>query len=773
MAIETQETATAEELVWDGVTHAYIPSEPLQVPASVKLHTASAPDVDPITYEVIRHSLWNINLEHGKVIQNLAVSPISLETRDFQTSLMTEDGDTLFFGPYLQYFSGIMDIMVKYLIEKRGEEPGIRDGDVFLHNDPWVGTAHQPDVIVCEPFFWEDEIFCWVGNCMHQNDVGGTVPGSFCPNAQDIFWDPPVLPPMRIVRDGKIDTELEAIYRRQSRTPINLALDLRAAIAGCHAAKARLGLLLQKYGPETVKGVMRKTLQTAEKAFVGRMERIPDGTWRERLYQEVAVTGDRGVYRWDLTVTKKGANLIFENAGTEPQAGATNLPFAAWRGTILATLNVIMLGDQMGAGGGAITRHIEFRPTPGTQTCPDWGAAVSPAGIYCTEAGIAMANSLVSKMLLCSSDPELRGYALSTTPGQWHLHIHAGYNQRGDYYVGPMLDAMIGTTGATPYQDGVFANGVWWIPEGQGPNVETYERDWPILYLYRKEDKGSAGAGKFRGGNGGVLAYMPYKGQVGVGVYTAEGVPKTPGVLGGYPGARGETVVVQNSDVREKFRAGELPGSVEELQGERHLAIGKGPALALGDADVLEWNWGSCAGYGDPIERDPESVLRDMREKILSAEQAQAQYGVVFTSDLEVDAEATAQRRLSVRRERLRSANAPEPDGLEQRLRDRRSSPVGAIDIGDAFWVASGTGETHCAQCGTELAASGESVKSKLALHEGPITGAGPKFVDPSRFVDATMVFREFFCPQCGALLASEVAREGDDVLNEVQLEVR
>lgn len=429
--VESSSTASLSEkehrAFWDGVNHAYIPYPELRVPDALKLHTTGVADVDPVTYEVIRHSLWNANEEHGSIIANLSVSPISLETRDFQTAIITESGEILFFGPYLQYLAGFMDMVAKFIIEKRGAD--IRPGDMWLVNDPWVGTAHQPDVNLLCPVFWEGKLFCWVANNVHQNDIGGTVPGSFCTNAKDIFYDPIVIPPVRIVKNDEIDPDIEAFYRRQSRTPFNLALDLRACIAGNNAARQRVLGLIERYGAETVKGVMHRILDASQSSFKSLLATIPDGSWSERCYQEVAVTGDRGTYRVELHLRKDGERLTFSNHGTDKQVGAINLPFAALRGTTLAAINVLTIPEQMGVIGGA-ARQVSYDVIPGTLTCPDYGVAVSPAGVYATELSMAMANSVLSKMLLCSTDAKVRSKALSVTPAQWHIHIHAASIRR-------------------------------------------------------------------------------------------------------------------------------------------------------------------------------------------------------------------------------------------------------------------------------------------------------------------------------------------------------
>src|SRR5262249_25029614 len=172
MAIETPISTDRPDGFWDGVEHAFIPTRDAIVPAGLRLHREAATDIDPITHEVVRHALWNANAEHVRVIENLAVSPITVEIRDFQPCILTEDAELLYFGPCLQYMAGMLDVMTRYVLERRGER--VCDGDMWLCNDPMVGTAHQPDVGLMCPVFVAGELFCWVANIAHQNDIGGT-----------------------------------------------------------------------------------------------------------------------------------------------------------------------------------------------------------------------------------------------------------------------------------------------------------------------------------------------------------------------------------------------------------------------------------------------------------------------------------------------------------------------------------------------------------------------------------------------------------------------
>lgn len=747
---------------WDGSLRPYLTGETLEIHESLRVHTGGNEDVDPITHEVVRYSLWNAAIEHGKTIERLAVSPITLETRDFQVTILTELGEPIFYGPFLQYFSGWTDLNVRYILENRSEDPGIHDGDTFLSNDPWIGTGHQPDVNFLTPVFWRGELFCWVVTSAHQNDLGGVVPGSFCQTATDIFHDPTPLPPFKIVKAGAVDRQMEELYRRHSRMPVHLSLDLRSAIAGNNHTKRVILGLIEKYGAETVKSSMRKIVDTSEQVFADKLRRVPDGVWRERVFMERAFTGDVGTYRVELELEKRGDELIFRNRGTDPQTGCINVPFAAWRGCMVTPLGVLLLPELMGAVGGVL-RRCRFEPTPGTITCPDYGAAVSPAGTYGNEMAISMAQAVIGKMLLSSEDRSLWESVVTPTHAHWMFNVIAGTTGRGEFFIGPMLDGVIGSTGATPFRDGMGGDGWVGCPTAQGPNVEFYEQNWPILYLYRKEQTDSAGPGRWRGGSGGVIAYTPHKGQVSLATCTVYGIPKTHGILGGYPGTRTETKIVRDTKLRQLFAEGIAPESIEQLDGRIEPQVDKDPPSEVGPDDVVEWWWCSTGGFGDPIEREPERVAADVASGAVSREMASVVYGVVLDG-VSVDAAATEARRRAIREERLAVA------------RVREEPPAGASDgavvdgrFGDAVRIH--CGQATCARCERPLGPVAANFKRYLAIEEAPVSEAGPLFVDPRLYVDDDRIrLYRFYCPGCAALLSVTVARTDDEILAEFQL---
>lgn len=757
---------------YDGVERPYIPSgelddDPLPIPGDVSLHTEMADDVDPVTYEVVRNSLFNINRQHGNIIQNLAVSNITLETRDFQTSISRENGDIVYFGPYIQFFSGIIDYSIKWVLENRSDQLDIKPGDMFLHNEPWVGTPHQPDVVLLCPVFHKDEIFCWVSNVMHHNDVGGVAPGSFCQNAQNIYHDPPVTPPVKIVEGGDLRQDMVDQLQRFSRTPENVALDIRAAVAGNDRTRQNVKDLIEKYDAEAVKKVMDEITVQSEEKVDEVLDKVPDGEWEARVYHEASMTGDRGVYEVRAQLRKEGDNLRFTANGTDPNTGVINCPFAAWRGAILTMANLQMIPGEMGAVGG-VEEKIDVIPNPETLLTPDPEVSVS-ASIYGAVLVHSLANKLISQMLLSSQDPDIRKKATGQTFSQWALPGIDGTTQDGTYFVGSFLEQMIGSGRATPYKDGDFANGLSWVPEGKGPNVEANERDWPVLYLFRGEQQNSGGHGFRRGGNGGELGIVSHKGDVNLAIYTNDSVPKTLGLMGGGPGSRCQTWVVRDSVIQDQLGDDELPDDRFDLQGGSEHPPGKGFNVDMTEDDVLVWAWMGSGGYGDPLDREPKRVRADVEHDRISREVARETFGVVLDEDGSVDAEATDDARRRLREQRLADAGADAGSVTDHTTGIANVRRSDAQTIGDYVVISEGT--YRCSHCDHELAAVGEDFKEGLELNEKAIEDLGPHWIDPEHLIDEEMMFREFFCPSCATRMSTEVTHPDGERVTDFHLE--
>jgi N-methylhydantoinase B len=642
-----------DEVVWDGVNESYIPPTPLNIDPAVKLHSDAATEVDSIDYEVLRHALWNVNDEHGVTIEKVSGSPFASNAHDFNTVILTEDGEYVFFGPHIQYFSGAMDMPIKWTLEKLGAAPGIGEGDMFLSNDPWVGSSHQSDVQLTCPVFWEGRIFCWVANALHQYDIGGNTPGSFCADAESVFDEPVPIPPLKMVEADRIRPDLERMYLRHSRQPQLVALDLRAQMAGNIVARNRILGFIERYGAEAVKGVMRKIISDGEESFVRRLAQIPDGTWRALGFLEAALPGDRGVYPVTMNVRKEGDHLTFDNRGSHAQVGAVNSTFSGWRAGIMSILNPYLCYDQLYSTGGML-RHVSFEPEVGTINCPSFPASVTNSQIGNVFGG-ALANAALGKMMLAA--PELRDEAFAVGGGSvFPMSAIGGVDAAGNEFGTGFLDPLGGAVGAFPSRDGVDTGGTFYEPKSLMGNVEQIEQMFPVLYLYRRELPDSGGAGKFRGGNSGAFAVVAHRVETIFHAPSAAGcaVPTSLGLSGGSPAATNSFRMLRGSDVRKRFAERQIPQAIEDFEGSEDLVQPKERGMTQGVDDVWEVGWCAGGGYGDPLEREPDAVLADVLHGRVSAATALEVYGVVLVGDGDsIDPEATAKTRQEARQGRL------------------------------------------------------------------------------------------------------------------------
>ncbi len=608
-------------------------------------------EVDPITLEVVAHKLWQINDEQGQALKKISGSPVATDANDFNVVLCDELGDIINIGPYYLPHAANVDFMVKWTVEHRSDNPGIHPDDMFLCNDPWVGALHPQDVAVLSPVFVGDELLCWTGSTIHQVDLGGINVGSWCVDAEEHFAEGMSYPPIKIVENGEIRRDIEDVYVRRSRAPGQIGLDLRAHIASNNVAKQRLHELVDRYGAKTVSSVMKKQMDYAEERFRERLEEIPDGTWRCETYQEVAKTGDRGVHKTILSLTKKGDRLSFDFTGTDPNVGMINSTRAgAVGGSMVAILPQLCFDIPWALGG--LHRAIDYETPMGTIVNAEFPLGVSMGSISGTWSVTNASNVCIAKML--SSVPELQDRLLAGCVGSWTTVITSGLDNNEQPFVTMIMDCMAGGWGARSFDDGIDTAGLMAAITGQCPNVETNEGLYPLLYLYRRETKDSGGPGEFRGGMGATSCWVPHRADgEGLNLVLAtfgQAFPTALGIDGGYPANTSMFKMVRDSNVHEILSSGKVPLSLDELDGEFELLPEK-CETEEGPTDVFEHTWSGGGGFGDPLDRDPERVAHDVVHDAVSQEAAFDIYGVVVNGEL--DKEATERQRKLLRDERL------------------------------------------------------------------------------------------------------------------------
>ena len=615
-----------------------------------------APDdgagVDPITFEVVSHKIWQINDEQGQTLKKVSGSPVATDANDFNVVICDAFGDIVNIGPYYLPHAANVDFMVKWTLEHRSDNPGIHPDDMFLCNDPWVGALHPQDVALLSPVFVGDELLCWTGSTIHEVDLGGINIGSWCVDAEEHFAEGMAYPPIKIVENGEIRRDIQDVYLRRSRAPALVGLDLKAHIASNNVAKQRILELVERYGASTVQGVMSRTMDYAEERIRERLRQIPDGTWRHETYQECSMQGDRGVYKTMLTLTKADDELIFDFTGTDPNVGMINSTRAGAVGGSVVPLLPLLCYDIPWALGG-IHRALEFITPVGSIINAEFPHGLSMGSIAGTWSCTNAANICIAKML--SSTPELTDRLLAGCVGSWTTVIASGLDTNDQPFVTMIMDCMAGGWGARSFKDGVDTAGLMAAITGQAPNVETNESFYPILYLYRREDTDSGGAGEFRGGMGATSCWIPYANdersvQLVLATF-GQAFPTAVGINGGYPANTSMYKMLRGSDVKEHFGRLEIPTEIHDMGGELEYLPAKVETVQH-PGDVFEHTWSGGGGFGDPIDRDPGLVHADVLNGAVSERAAREIYGVALNGD-GPDLDETDNLRKEIRRERL------------------------------------------------------------------------------------------------------------------------
>jgi N-methylhydantoinase B len=732
------------------------------------LHTDDEADLDPVTFEVISTKLWNVNEEHADTIRRVSGSPIVVLVNDFNTCIMTETGDAFLFAPYIQYFASASEYIIKYTLENRSTSPGIADGDVFVHNDCFIAGSHQQDVGLYAPVFVDDKLFCWVFSACHVRDCGGIEPGGFCTSAPDIYSEPPMMRAIKIADADGIRSDVEDTFLRVSRLPDLLALELRSQIAGANRARQRIEELVARYGPAAVKCVMRKLISDTERAARARLERLPDGQWQDVAWSSGALEDDTRGHKQVLTLTKRGANLIFDNAGTDPQIASINCSFGQFRSAILCSLAQMLAYDHRYCVGG-FANLIEYRADVGTISCVDRDGAFS--ALHAQLLTIYMANKVLARMAY--PDPALRRAVMATSAVASRAWLCTwGTLHDGSRFASLSLDEVGGLGGFT-FRDGVDQGGATFWPKLEIGDCESWEQHYPVLYLYRKGAQ-NGGHGKFRGGHGISVGWVGHGSadQQFSAISMSPALPAQSGLSGGHWGQTGQFWTAAGAGVRARFAAGELPGSAEELLAlapHGYDVPANGSGMPLGEDDVVTQSLFGGGGYGDPLERDVALIQADLDAGEVSHEIAVGVYGVVLGDGKMVDGEATARHRARLKSDRLLQARAP-----EKRLSVAPHSLTVRLDLAEHLALATdrgrGSAYTVCADCQHALAPAEENYKYGAAVAECSLPEANPTFTEAAE-VDRAVVYRSYLCPECGVLFDSELTLRGEPPVWDVQVD--
>jgi N-methylhydantoinase B len=713
------------------------------------------PEVDPITFEVIKHRLWQINDEQSIAIRTISSSPIVVEGNDFNVGLFSEDGQVVTAGIGSLVHVGTIGDALRSIM--RGATR-IRDGDIFLTNDPFLGALHQNDVVLGSPLFYRGEIVLWVGNVLHHPDVGGIDEGSFCINARNLYQDPPRYF-FKIVDQGEMVRELEHTFVTNSRLPDMVALDLRAQIGAINAAKRRLIELLDERGASLVRAVMRRALDLAERQLRDRILALPEGSWTGEAWMDGDRVGSDRLHRVMVRLTREGEVLHFDFTGSSPQVdAAVNCTYHGTVAGAAVPIYTFLCQGNIDWNDG-VKRCIKVTAPPGSVVNATFPAPVSICTIGFRWLATVAASQAVAKMLDASDD--FRDRVCSSWSVSANCNNLFGVNQNGTRVGALLSDHRGGGAAGRSFADGFSHSGQTTSFSASMANVESQEWKLPLLYLYRRQLPDSGGAGRWRGGLTAAAAVTP----IGVPEMILKSTntagtqaSNAHGIDGGYPGAGSQVRVLRGTAVWEQLKAGSIPLEDGDFGGTvEHLPSKASGVLASGD--VLVFFAPGGGGFGDPLDREPARVANDVHNGWVSAVCARDSYGVALTPDGQVDETATQQLHDSIRKARKQHPTAswhsedhytPPPHALEAAWR-----------VGENVELAPGaTDVLRCRRCGQMLSGP----QGHVALAHRPLKEAGPWMALRHNGDAPSFVLEEISCPTCATLLSvREILRGAGD----------
>jgi len=699
---------------------------------------------DAIIAEVIRHRLDAINEEAATTLKRVSGSPIAVESNDLNTVITAADGRVVACGFYVLAQVASMHLVIEHLLTEYIDNPGINPGDQFITNDPYLGTLHQPDVVVVAPIFHDGRLVAWTGSVVHQMDVGGPTPGGMDYQARSIFDEAPPMPPMRIVERGVVRRDIEREYLRRSRTPELNALDLAGQIAANNTAVAQVQVLCERYGADVVTDVFDRLLDGAERLTRQRLAGLPDGEWRDRSYVEYrrgnAAPGDEEIYVVDVVVTKRGDELTVDFTGSSDQApGAINAGYGALANYALGTVMIHLCAGLPWVPGG-IAKVLRVVSRPGTVVHAAWPAGVAMATGSTVHAIRTSLNVCLARMM--QADPTLHEHVLASCQcsgaGGGAM---SGVGVNGAPFASMTLDEVSGGGGARATGDGGDTAGFTTSPGSLNVNVETNESYLPVRYLRRAELADSGGPGLYRGGVGAIHALTPDGTPKPIDVLSfGQGLqhPQATGVAGGEPGSTSTFAIIH---------LGELDSL---LDGTGDVAVTM-PTSTLQLADGMVHVVGSQGGggFGDPSERDPAAVASDVDDGLVSVDGAARDYGVAIV-DGRVDQAATEELRDERYLQRLGGRQPAEP------------ATLGTGHVAFDHTLAVLDGAVVCRRCGHQLADVGEDHYPALIMESRPVERRAPfalRYPGSERFE-----LRHFYCPACARQIDVQVARRSDPV---------
>jgi N-methylhydantoinase B len=584
-------------------THALV-LELVAAPAGTAAH------VDAIAMRLVANALETAADEMATTIFRTAHSAVVRDAMDYSAALCAATGETVAQAVTIPLQLGSIPNTMRTLLGRYGAE--LRPGDVFLVNDPFDGASHTPDLFVAKPCFDGETLIGFAISVAHHGDVGGRVPGSCACDSTEVFQEGLRLPWLRLYAEGEPNDALFELLRANVRVPHELLGDLAAQVAACHIGERALRELARRHGSHRLASLMGALLDHTETLLRGEIASWPDGTatFTDYLDSDGIEVCD---VEFTVDLTIRGDELVADFSRSAPQVrGALNstpsFAEAAVYQTVMAASAI-----EIPRTGGAL-RPITVITRPGTVMHVLLPGASSMRGITGYRVADVMNGALAQ---LVPDRVPAAGEGGST------LAFFTGRGAGGHWVYSELV---VGTWGGRPGSDGNdgLAN-----PCASMANipVEVAETEWPIVVERYGLVPDSGGAGRHRGGFAVERVWRVVAPDTTVHVRSDRQLHRPYGLLGGGAGAPSSTLI---------FRAG---GELERMPPMFGAVLQPG--------DVMHHRLAGGGGHGNPLERDPAAVARDVLDDKVSVAAARELYGVVVGHGGELDLEATETLRRS------------------------------------------------------------------------------------------------------------------------------
>ena len=567
--------------------------------------------IDPVTLAVIQNGLQQVCNEMDLAFVRAAFSPVISEAMDRSDGIYAaEDGALIAQGDLgLPIFVGTMQFSTQAVIARARD---IVPGDVFIVNDPYLGGTHLMDVRFVRPFFYQGRLFAWLANTGHWPDTGGMVPGGFSANATEVEQEGLRLPPVKLYKGGGMDEEILSIILSNIRIADERIGDIKAQAAALTVGDRRLTELLDRYGAEQVQSCIEELRVRAARQMRAAIATIPDG-----VYQGTATVDSDGVVDEPLNirmrVTKRGEDLYFDMSGSSPPClGPMNSVIATTRSSIYLAIKHIFPDVPINAG---TFEPLHIEDPEGTFLYARYPRPVSGCA--------AEVSQRIAEAVFDALVPAIPDQLFAAPAGTSGNFAVGGFDpDRGQPYVMYVISG--GGYGGSSHGDGL-TNGCSTIGISKTTPIEVMEQRYPVLFDEYSLHEGSGGAGKFRGGFGVNYTMTLRRGSARASMVMDHGRFGPNGALGGAKGGVNK-VVVQRGD------------------GDYHPPhLSKDQDIQLAEGESVRVSTPGGGGFGQPMERDPALVARDVVRGYYSADQAERLFGVIVTGDPpKIDQAATA-----------------------------------------------------------------------------------------------------------------------------------